>query len=78
MPLITILGARVAELFFGSLILEQIFNINGLGQFFFQSTLARDLPVVQFLVVYAAGIHILLNLAVDISYVWLDPRVRYA
>jgi peptide/nickel transport system permease protein len=76
-PLITIRGARVAELFFGSLILEQIFNINGLGQFFFQSTIARDLPVMQFLVVYSATIHILLNLAVDVSYVWLDPRVRY-
>lgn len=76
-PVITITGALIAELFFGALILEQVFSINGLGQFFFQSVLARDFPVVQFLVVYTACVVILLNLLVDLSYVVLDPRVRY-
>ncbi|HEY7293814.1 MAG TPA: ABC transporter permease, partial [Dehalococcoidia bacterium] len=76
-PIVTITGALIAELFFGALILEQVFSINGLGQFFFQSVLARDFPVVQFLVVYTACVVIMLNLLVDLSYVLLDPRVRY-
>jgi len=77
-PIVTVIGARIAELFFGALILEQVFSINGIGQFFYQSVLARDFPVVQFLVVYTAAIVIVLNLAVDLSYAVLDPRVRYA
>jgi peptide/nickel transport system permease protein len=76
-PIVTVFGGRVAELFFGALILEQIFSINGLGQFFFQSVLARDFPVVQFLVVYTALIVVLINLAVDLSYAVIDPRVRF-
>jgi peptide/nickel transport system permease protein len=77
-PIVTVFGARVAELFFGALILEQVFSINGLGQFFFQSVLARDFPVVQFLVIYTAAVVVIINLLVDLSYAVLDPRVRYS
>ncbi len=76
-PIVTLLGIGVADLFFGALILERIFSINGLGQFFYDSVLARDFPVVQFLVVYTATIVVLINLVVDLSYVVLDPRIRY-
>lgn len=76
-PVLTITGGRVAELFFGALIVELIFSVDGLGQFFYAAVLARDFPVVQFLVVYTAIIVMLINLAVDLSYALVDPRVRY-
>ncbi len=77
-PIVTVVGIGIAELFFGTLVLEQIFSINGLGQFFYASVLARDFPVVQFLVVYTAAIVVVINLVIDLSYTVLDPRVRYS
>jgi peptide/nickel transport system permease protein len=59
-------------------ILERIMNLDGLGNFFFTSVVARDLPVVQFTVLYTALFVILLNLLQDISYAYIDPRVRYS
>ncbi len=76
-PVITVLSFTLATAFSGSLILERVMGINGLGNFFFQSVYARDLPVVQFTVLYTALIVVLLNLMQDISYAYLDPRVRY-
>jgi peptide/nickel transport system permease protein len=76
-PIVTLLGAQIAALFFGSLILEQVFSLNGLGQFLYSSALTADYPVVQFLVLYTCLVVVLLNLVVDISYAWIDPRVKY-
>ncbi len=76
-PIVTLLGAQVTVFFFGALILEQVFSINGLGQFFFQSVVFGDFPVVQFLVLYTALIVVSLNLLVDLSYALIDPRVKY-
>jgi peptide/nickel transport system permease protein len=76
-PIITLIGGQVTALFFGSLILEQIFSINGLGQFFLVSSITADFPVIQFLVLYTALIVMLMNLAVDLSYALIDPRVKY-
>ncbi len=76
-PLVTLIGAQIAALFFGSLILEQIFSINGLGQFFLASSITNDYPVVQFLVLYTAIVVMLINLIVDLSYALIDPRVKY-
>jgi len=77
-PIVTLIGAQVTALFFGSLILEQIFSINGLGQFFLTSALTSDFPVVQFLVFYTAVVVMTLNLLVDLSYALIDPRVKYS
>ena len=77
-PIVTILGGEVTALFFGALILEQIFSLNGLGQFLYISALTSDFPVVQFLVLYTAVIVMSMNLLVDLSYALLDPRVKYA
>lgn len=77
-PIVTVIGAEIAGLFFGALILEQIFSVNGLGQFFYNSVLSSDFPVVQFLVVYTAVIVVLINLAVDLSYALIDPRIKYS
>ena len=76
-PLVTLIGAQIAALFFGSLILEQIFSINGLGQFFLASSITNDYPVVQFLVLYTAIVVMGINLIVDLSYALIDPRVKY-
>ena len=77
-PMVTLFGAQVTALFFGSLILEQIFSINGLGQFFLVSAVASDFPVVQFLVLYTALTVCIMNLLIDLSYAVIDPRVKYS
>ncbi len=76
-PIITLIGGQVTALFFGSLILEQVFSINGLGQFFLVSSVTGDFPVIQTLVLYTAVVVMGMNLLVDISYALIDPRVKY-
>jgi peptide/nickel transport system permease protein len=77
-PIVTLIGGHITALFFGSLILEQIFSINGLGQFLFVAASTSDFPVVQFLVLYTALVVITMNLLIDLSYALIDPRVKYA
>jgi len=77
-PIVTLLGSQVTILFFGSVIFELIFSINGIGQFFFVSVTTLDFPVIQFLVLYSAVVVVLLHLLVDLSYAFIDPRVRYS
>ncbi len=77
-PIVTLLGGQVTALFFGSLILEQVFSINGLGQFFLVSAITSDFPVVQFLVLYSACVVVTMNLIIDLSYAVIDPRVKYS
>jgi peptide/nickel transport system permease protein len=77
-PIVTLLGGQVTALFFGSLILEQVFSINGLGQFFLASAITSDFPVVQFLVLYSAVVIVTMNLLIDLSYAVIDPRVKYS
>ncbi|OGO49429.1 MAG: hypothetical protein A2148_08095 [Chloroflexi bacterium RBG_16_68_14] len=76
-PVLTVLTFTLGTAFSGSVILERVMSIDGLGNFFFQSVLARDLPVVQFTVLYAALIVVGINLLQDISYAFVDPRVRF-
>lgn len=76
-PIVTLIGSQVTLLFFGSLILEQVFSINGLGQFFLISSVTGDFPVIQTLVLYAAIVVMGMNLLIDISYAFIDPRVKY-
>jgi peptide/nickel transport system permease protein len=76
-PLVTVIGIAFTTIFGGSVIAEQVLSIDGLGRFLFLSVLSRDFPVVQFLVLYTATVVILVNLIVDLSYAWIDPRIRY-
>ena len=76
-PILTALGMAFVTIFGGSIIAEQIMSLQGLGQWFFASTVLRDLPVVQFLAVYTAAVVIIVNLIVDLSYAVVDRRVRY-
>lgn len=76
-PIITVLTFTLAIAFSGTIILERVMSIDGLGAFFFRSVLSRDLPVVQFTVLYTAMIVVLINLLQDLSYAYIDPRVRF-
>ncbi len=77
-PVVTVIGLQVAGLLGGSVIVEQIFNLNGLGQYVYRAILQKDFAVAQSLVLYTAAAVVFLNLAVDLAYGWLDPRIRYS
>ncbi len=77
-PVVTVLGLQMAGLLGGALIAEQIFTLPGLGDFTFQSLGKKDFDVVQTMTLYAGITVIGLNLIVDVSYAWLDPRIRYS
>ena len=62
----------------GQIILEQIFNIPGIGKLFIQAVASRDYPTIQGVVMFISGVVLLANLTVDIMYAWLDPRIRYS
>lgn len=76
-PLVTMIGTSFTLVFAGSVIAERVMSIDGLGVFFLESVIRRDFPVVQFLVLYTATAVVLVNLIVDLSYAYIDPRVRY-
>jgi peptide/nickel transport system permease protein len=76
-PIITVLGGEVAGLMGGTVIIEQVFGLQGLGQYLYQATLQRDYPVIQVMTLYIAVIVVLMHLLVDLTYAWLDPRIRY-
>jgi peptide/nickel transport system permease protein len=77
-PVVTVLGLQVAVLLGGTVIIEVIFALPGLGQYTFQALFAKDYPVVQTMTLYIGVAVVLMNLLVDISYAWLDPRIRYS
>jgi peptide/nickel transport system permease protein len=77
-PVITVLGLQLATLLGGSVIVEQIFALNGLGRMFYEAIFAGDYRVVQSMALYAGATVIVINLLVDVSYAWLDPRIRYS
>jgi len=74
-PVITVIGSSVAGIIGGSVILENIFNIPGIGQQVIAAIGARDYPLVQGCVLVFALFTMVINLLVDISYKWIDPRV---
>ncbi len=76
MPVVTVLGLQVSVLIGGSVIIEQIFSIPGLGTFLLQAVLARDLPVIQGVVIFFAILQVVLMFLVDMAYGILNPKVR--
>lgn len=77
LPVITVLGIEFAFLVGGLVVTETVFNLPGVARFLVEAILWRDYPVVQNLVMFIAVVVILMNLAVDLLYGWLDPRVHY-
>ena len=76
-PIVTIIGVGIAMLIGGVVVTESVFNIPGLGRLVVDSVLARDYPVIQGLTLMFSGVYLLINLMVDISYTFLDPRIHY-
>jgi peptide/nickel transport system permease protein len=76
-PVITLMGIAISLIFGGSVLVETVFNIPGIGRLMVQSIFAQDYVVVQSCALVFGVIIVLTNLMVDISYGWLDPRVRY-
>ena len=77
-PVVTVLGLQVSGLLGGSVIIESIFNLRGLGQYIYAAILQKDFAVAQSLVMFTATAAVLSTLAIDILYVFLDPRIRYS
>lgn len=76
-PVVTLLGLQVRVLFGGSVLVEQVFNINGMGRTLVTAAFGKDFPVLQAGVLLIAVLVSVANLLVDLSYSWLDPRIRY-
>jgi peptide/nickel transport system permease protein len=75
--IVTVLGLQMGHLLAGSIIIENVFYLPGLGRLALGAISARDLPVVQGVVLFMATIIVCINFAVDLFYGWLDPRIRY-
>ena len=76
-PIVTVVGIGVALLIGGVVVTETVFAIPGLGSLTVDAVLNRDFPVIQGLVLLFSLSYVLINLLVDSSYVWLDPRIRH-
>ena len=76
-PVVTVVGIQLGQLMAGSIILESVFYLPGLGRLALGAINARDLPVVQGVVLFVASTIVLINVLVDLLYGFLDPRIRY-
>ncbi len=76
-PVVTVIGVQIGYLLGGAVIIESIFSLPGMGRFLLDSISNRDYSIVQGGVLFIALIFSMVNLAVDLVYGWLDPRIRY-
>lgn len=76
-PIVTLAGMGIAGIFGGSVLIEQVFNIPGMGRLAIDSLFQHDYTYVQGITLVMTGIVVTANLIIDISYGWLDPRIRY-
>ncbi len=76
-PIVTVIGLGIALLIGGVVITESVYNIPGLGRLVVDAILKRDYPIIQGLILMFSFVYILINLAIDIAYTLLDPRIRY-
>jgi peptide/nickel transport system permease protein len=77
-PVITVLGLQFTGLLGGTLFIELIFNIKGLGLYTFEAIFRKDFTVVQSMTLYIGAVVVLTQLAIDVTYAWIDPRIRYS
>jgi peptide/nickel transport system permease protein len=77
LPVITLIGTEFAFLIGGLVVTETVFTLNGIGRFVVDAVAHRDYPVVQALVFLIAFGFVVVNLLVDLTYAWFDPRIRY-
>jgi len=76
-PIVTVLGFQFGFLMNGTVVVEQIFQWPGIGRILFQAAVNQDVPLLQGAVLFVAVVFVTINLAVDIMYSYLDPRVQY-
>ncbi|OFZ96207.1 MAG: peptide ABC transporter [Betaproteobacteria bacterium RIFCSPLOWO2_02_67_12] len=76
-PIVTVIGIGIALLIGGVVVTESVYAIPGLGRLTVDAVLARDFPTIQGLILFFSFVYVLINLLVDLSYVLLDPRIRY-
>jgi peptide/nickel transport system permease protein len=75
-PIVTITGLQFGSLLGGAVVTETVFTIPGMGRLVVQSIARRDYPVIQGAIIAIAMTYVLVNLVVDVLYVYIDPRVR--
>jgi peptide/nickel transport system permease protein len=76
-PIVTVIGIGVGLLIGGVVVTETVYAIPGLGQLTVDAVLARDFPLIQGITLFFSFVYVLINLLVDLSYLMLDPRIRY-
>lgn len=76
-PIVTVIGLGVALLIGGVVVTESVYNIPGIGRLTVDAVLARDYPTIQGVILVFSVVYVLINLAVDVAYAFLDPRIRY-
>ena len=76
-PIVTALGSQLGHLLAGTVVVETVFSWPGIGKFLVDAIYARDYPVIQGFVMIIAFMYVVINLATDILYVYIDPRIRY-
>jgi peptide/nickel transport system permease protein len=76
-PIVTVIGLGIAVLIGGVVVTESVYSIPGLGRLTVDAVLARDYPTVQAVILLFSVVYVLINLVVDLSYTFLDPRIRY-
>jgi len=77
-PVVTLFGLQFGVLLGGTVVLESIFSLPGLGSLTLGAVTIKDYPQIQGLVLFFAIVLVSINLVVDMSYAWFDPRIRYA
>ncbi|UNK19497.1 ABC transporter permease [Paenibacillus sp. N3/727] len=75
-PAVTMIGMLIGEMLAGTVVIETVFSRQGIGRIIADAIMAKDLPVVQGVILFSAIIYVIVNLLVDISYTFIDPRVR--
>ena len=76
-PIVTVIGIGIALLIGGVVVTESVYNSPGLGRLVLDAVLARDYPIIQGLILFFSFVYVLINLLIDLSYILLDPRIRY-
>jgi peptide/nickel transport system permease protein len=76
-PIVTVIGIGIALLIGGVVVTESVFSIPGLGTLTVDAVLARDFPVIQGVILFFSFLYVMVNLLVDVSYLFFDPRIRY-
>jgi peptide/nickel transport system permease protein len=76
-PVVTVIGLQIGALIGGAVLIETVFNLNGIGKYVLEAIVRRDFFIVQSMVLIFAAVYVIANLVVDVAYAWLDPRIHY-